>query len=241
MAISIGKRLQAFLSSFLVVWLLVGETRAVVAGQISPHVDSFDDVTVFQTMVAENDAIWMITFFSSSSESQNVEKNLPEISKAASITRGVFRFGTVDVSTDGGIEIADKYNVRATSSLPSIYMFTDEAKPQKYTGKKTTQEILNKMVQTGIETIQTRAGGGGGPGSSAGGPGSSKSSSTGPSKVVHLTSSNFQEKVLDSPLVSAVACKYTTTPRSNHPSFIQCLESHGVFVVHSHCSMVWPL
>jgi len=207
MAMSIGQRLQAFLSSFLVVWLLVGETRAVRGGQIPPHVESFDDVTVFQTKVAENDAVWMITFYSSASDSQSAEKLLPEISKAASITRGVFHFGAVDVSTDGGNEIADKYTiVRATSSLPSIYIFSDEAKPQKYTGKKTTQEILNKMVQTGIETIQTRAGGA--PGNSGGGPGSSKSSSTGPSKVVHLTSSNFQEKVLDSPLVSAVACKY---------------------------------
>jgi hypothetical protein len=209
------QRLKAFLLSKLlvVVWLLcscgVKASLGTNRFEKSPNVEFFDDVTIFQTRVAESDAIWMITFYSSSSSSdasQQSERQLvSEISLAATITRGVFHFGAVDVSADAGKEIAEQYEIRS-SSLPSIYMFTDDSKPKKYTGKKTTQEILNKMVQTGIETIQARAGGANG--STGGTAGSSESSSKGPSKVVHLTSENFQEQVLDSPLVSAVACKY---------------------------------
>ncbi len=155
---------------------------------------SFHEVIEFETQVTNSDSVWMIQFFSSDDpKSQNI---VQDYSQVAEIARGIYRIGAVDVNTDAGRELAKNYNIK-TSSLPSIWLFSDDAKPKKYTGKKTAQDMLNEIIQTGMETIRVRAGSG---------PQRS-SSSNGPSKVVQLTSSNFQQEVLDNPLVSAVACK----------------------------------
>lgn len=177
----------------------------------NPYVVSFDEVPNFKSQVAGSDAVWMIHFFSqSASSSQQV---VPEFSQVALIARGIFHVGAVDVSTDAGQAIAEAYGVKTSSS--SIMFFGDDGdKPKKLAGKKTAQEMLQELIQVGIETIRVRAGGsssgpqsgGGGGGSSSHGS-SSSSSSGGKSKVVQLTDSNFQQEVLDNPLVSAVACK----------------------------------
>jgi len=174
----------------------------------NPYVVSFDEVPNFKSQVAGSDAVWMIHFFSpSASSSQQV---VPEFSQVALIARGIFHVGAVDVSTDAGQAIAKAYGVKTSSS--SIMFFGDDGdKPKKYAGKKTAQEMLQELIQVGIETIRVRAGGSssgpqsGGGGSSSHGSSSSSSSSGGKSKVVQLTDSNFQQEVLDNPLVSAVA------------------------------------
>lgn len=168
------------------------------------HVVSFDNEKDFESSVVKSDSVWMIQFYSSQdTKSQRV---VPEYAQVAEIARGIYSLGVVDVDTDAGQALAKTYGIK-TSSLPSFWLFADNPKPKKFTGKTaataTAQDLLNEIIQTAMETIRVRATGSAG----AGGPHSSNTRSHGPSKVVQLTAANFQEKVLENPLVSAIACK----------------------------------
>jgi hypothetical protein len=90
------------------------------------------------------------------------------------------------------------------------------------------------MVDMSIITLKLRAGD---PSASSGGGHSS--SGRGESKVVQLTSANFQKEVLDSPLVSAVACKYLRflTANAGQEVFLHL----SLFHCTSYCSMVRTL
>jgi hypothetical protein len=167
------------------------------------YVVSFDEVTKFENQVAGGDPLWIIQFFSPDASSS--QKLVQEYSQIAKITRGIIQVGAVDVSTEAGAEIAKTYGVKtSSSSSPTIMFFGDDAtKPKKYTGKKATEELLQESIQTALDTLVARAGG-----TPKGSSGSSSSSSSGgKSKVVQLTGGNFEDEVLNNPLVSAVACK----------------------------------
>ena len=167
------------------------------------HVVSFTDENDFESAVVNSDSVWMIQFYSSQDAAKS-QRLVPEYVQVAEIGRGIFSLGVVDVSTEAGQVLAKKHGIKTTStSLPSLWLFADTPKPKKYTGKATkAQDLLNEMIQTAVDTIRVRASG-----SAGGGPSFSTSNTNGPSKVVHLTSANFQEQVLDNPLVSAIACK----------------------------------
>lgn len=168
----------------------------------NPHVVSFDEVTKFETEVAGGDSVWMIQFFSPNDPSS--QALVPEFSTVGMLTRGILFVGAVDVTTDAGQEIAEKYGVRISAG-PQIFFFGEEKKPKEFKGKNHAQDILQEFVQASVGVIGARAelSGSSKPKFTS----SSSGGSSGSSKVVQLTTANFQEQVLDNPLVALVTCK----------------------------------
>ena len=200
-------KMQSHMCRQLVVLALLALASLVSANLYdnAKHVVSFTDEKDFESAVVNSDSVWMIQFYSS--QETKSQRLVSEYVQVAEIARGIYSLGVVDVSTDVGQALAKTYGIKTSStSLPSLWLFADTPKPKKYAGKTTTaQDLLNEIIQTAMETIRVRATTGSGAG---GGPSfSSTSHQNGPSKVVHLTSSNFQEQVLENPLVSAIACK----------------------------------
>ena len=142
----------------------------------------------------------------------------------ASIARGLYNIGYIDVSTDAGKAISEGFDIKSTDDptkiRPTFLLFGDDRKnPTKYKGKQDAQNMLNTIMETALETLQHRASGNGGTppppksgesssSSDGGGKRSNRrSSKSSPSKVLQLTTDNFEKEILNSPLVSAVACK----------------------------------
>lgn len=165
------------------------------------HVTLFTDHDTFQQTVISGDGIWMVLFFSpTSSECQRMVKDYKQV---ATIARGIYNVAAVDMSTDVGQRIGDEFaNIESSTSVPMTYVFGDESKPKRYRGNPTAQDMLQELVGYAMNTLKVRAGD---PTAKREGDGGGDDGAA--SKVVQLTSSNFQQEVLDNPKVSAVACK----------------------------------
>jgi thiol-disulfide isomerase/thioredoxin len=158
------------------------------------NVKIFDKFSAFEKEVIKGDGVWMVQFYSPTCP--HCQKLVNDYKKAAEITAGVYNIAAVDMSTEAGQRIGATYKV---DTYPTIFMFGDDKAPSPYTGSRNTQDMLQKIVEFAMKTLRVRAGD------------PTAKNSAGPSKVVQLTSANFQAEVLDSPLVSMVACKFLYT------------------------------
>ena len=191
----------------------------------SQFVQSISTPDEFENFMNDH-SIWMIQFCTSqSTKCKSNSELIKQYDALASISRGLYNIGYIDVSSDDGKQISQTFNVISsdgdvdfTKFKPTFLMFGDDRKnPTKYTGVQDAQNMLNKIMEFALETLQVRARGGS-PGSSSGGgssnsggssSSSSRRSSRSKSKVVQLTKDNFEKEILNSPLVSAVACKFS--------------------------------
>jgi hypothetical protein len=171
--------------------------------------------------------IWMLQFCNPTTNTE-CHTLVPQYTLLAGIVEGIYHVGYVDTSRSAGTVIGSFYDIDTTTTSSSrsgpifILLGEDKTRPIRYTGPQNTQDMLQVIVELALETLRTRAGDPAASktsakkkkstaGSSSGsGSGNSKRSSSGKSssKVIQLTAANFQEEILNSPLVAAVACKY---------------------------------
>jgi thiol-disulfide isomerase/thioredoxin len=172
------------------------------------YVQTFDQYSSFDKNVLQGDGIWMIQFYSPTCP--HCKDLVQDYKMLANVARGVFNIAAIDTSTEAGQRIASMYQV---DSFPTMFLIGDSKKPVKYTGAHNVQDMFQEVMDFAVNTIRLRSGdpmgdptaqqSGGGKSSSSGGGGG------GPSKVVQLTSSNFEEQVLNNPMVSAIACEFS--------------------------------
>jgi protein disulfide-isomerase A6 len=196
------------LKTLLVSWLLVA---FVFLGYCSasfynndPNVLEITKYSSFEKKVLQGDGIWMVQFFSPSCP--HCKQIALQYSQVAEISKGIINIAVVDMSTTAGQRIGATYKV---DSYPSVYMYgEDKANPKLYNGQRDAQNLLQAIMDVTMDTLRVRASGGAEGFQSDGGKGESGGGGGGESKVVQLTSSNFQKEVLNNPLVSLVACEY---------------------------------
>jgi protein disulfide-isomerase A6 len=126
-------------------------------------------------------------------------------SALGSVMKGIFHVAVVDLTTETGQEIAT--SLPATGSLAPntiIILGNDKSTPVLYKGASDYKSLVENLVQVASTVFQERAqsvlGGGSSSKSSSG-----KKSKAGPSRVIQLTSANFEAKVLQNPEVVVVA------------------------------------
>lgn len=174
------------------------------------YVQTFDQYSSFDKNVLQGDGIWMIQFYSPTLP--QCKDLVQDYKMLANVARGVFNIAAIDTSTKAGQRIASMYQV---DSFPAMFLIGDSKKPVKYTGAHNVQEMFQEVMDFAVNTIRLRSG------DPMGDPtaqqsGKEKSSSSGgggggggSSKVVQLTSSNFEDQVLNNPMVSAIACEFS--------------------------------
>lgn len=177
-----------------------------------------------ETML-KHDGIWMVEFYSPQTQLQDL---VLDYSAIASITRGIMHLAVVDVSTEVGEEMVSTYKVGST--FPALYIFgNDKTKPTKYRGKRDPNSLIQALMDNVVKTIQARGG------SSQQQQKQEKKRSSGPSKVLTVTASNFKKEILDSPLVSMVAfiapwCGHCKALEPEWEEAAAKLEGEGVLV-----------
>ena len=203
------QRLQTVLFSLVLALAILGRECLASLYDDDKNVVKLDKFSTFERKVLQGDGIWIIQFFSPTCpHCQNV---VPEYKKMAEIVKGIFHVAIVDMSTEAGQRIAA---TKMVDSFPTFYMYGDDKKdPKAYTGARDAQNMLQALLDFSLNVLRVRAGDPSAGYSSSSGSSSRSGSSGaggGKSKVVQLTSANFQKEVLDNPLVSLVACKYVT-------------------------------
>merc|ERR1711871_369769 len=130
----------------------------------------------------------------------------PEWVKATKALKGIVKVGAVNM--DGPDQaVGAPYGVKG---FPTIKIFGANKKaPTDYQQGRDAQSIAQAAIQEAAQVVQTRLGGG----ASAGGGG--------PSKVVELTDSNFDEKVLKSkePWIVAFVAPWCGHCKNLHPNW----------------------
>ena len=185
----------------------------------SQFVQAIEDQSSFENFMNDN-GIWLMQFCSSQSAKCKNTELTTQYDALATISRGLYNIGYIDISTDDGKAMGEVFDIRggdaATKIRPTFLLFGDDRQnPTPYKGVQDAQNMLNAIMETALETLQVRARGGGPPPPKSGGGGSTSSSGrsnsrrASDSKVLQLTSDNFEQEILNSPLVSAVACKYS--------------------------------
>jgi hypothetical protein len=189
-------------------------------------------VQVIETLetIQSSPGIWMLQFCNPNTTTNTADEChalVPDYTLLAGIVHGIYNVGYVDTATAAGTVIASFYDIDTATTTTSssnsgpifILLGEDKTRPIRYTGPQNTQDMLQVIMELALETLRTRAGdpaasktnakkkkSSSGSGSSKNKPSSSSGKSS--SKVIQLTSANFQEEILNSPLVAAVACKY---------------------------------
>jgi len=159
--------------------------------------------------VLKSKNIWLVQFYSDDPAVVECQQLEDLMTTLGTITQGIFKVGVVRVDNENGKEIALKYKVKR---IPTVFIFAnDKSKPIRYKGKNTDiQDLLQQLSQNLVQTIQQRINDAGlgerpKPDSSSNSESSSSHASDEPSRVLTLTSENFDEEILKSPLASAVA------------------------------------
>ena len=175
------------------------------------HVQTIEDLDEFTEKVIDGDGVWMIQFYTH--DTPNLENLVKHYEVVAEITKGIYNVAAIDMKTEDGLPISQKYNIKHS---PTVLMFGDDKEnPIKFTGDQlTAQDLTQNFMEFAVQTMQTRADGGftvppppksGGSGGSRNSSSGSGSSGGGKSKVVQITSANFQSEVLDNPKVGMIA------------------------------------
>jgi protein disulfide-isomerase A6 len=163
-------------------------------------IESYED---FTNAVLESDSIWMIQFYHSTSASA---KQLVDVWETlATMMKGLFAVGAVDLATESGRRVAEQYppgsiDVIKAKLHPAILILGDDKKTKPLSkvslssakGKE-METLVQALTNAASQTIQIRFGG----------PQTKATFETPP--FVELTSENYEEMVLNNPAVVAVA------------------------------------
>jgi protein disulfide-isomerase A6 len=169
----------------------------------SKSVQVIESYADFTSTVLESDSIWMIQFYHSNSASA---KQLVDVWKTlATMMKGLFAIGAVDLATDSGRRVAEQYkqgsiDVTKAKLHPAILILGDDKKTKPHSkvslssakGKE-METLVQALTNAASQTIQVRFGG----------PQTRATFDTPP--FVELTSENYEEMVLNNPAVVAVA------------------------------------
>jgi protein disulfide-isomerase A6 len=203
-------RIVFILVAVTCVLLLNNVVTAAVSYNDSQYVKEIKTTKDVHDMILQGDAIWMVQVYDpNSDESKKVE----EVYKALGVlVRGIFSVGVIDVSLPDSKQVLDTLSIKLSETelkIPLFYVSGDDRKKPirvkatkgndipdiqtmgDYLMRHTTEQISERS-----RTLHLRQPPPGG---------SSKPKYNGPSKVIQLTSSNFNEKVYNNTNVVAVA------------------------------------
>lgn len=183
---------------------------SVAAGAKTPWFENASDIEVISKVtdfrdVLEDPGVWMVHFSDGSKTDKELEGNYAAL---GTVMKGIFHVAVVDLTTTAGKEIAESMPSLVPNSI--IILGDDKTKPVLYKGASDYKSLVEKLVQVAANVFQERATsvlGGAGANSSSGSSSSSSSNKRkgGPSRVVQLTSANFEEQVLKNHAVVVVA------------------------------------
>lgn len=151
----------------------------------------------FEKLVIKGNEVWMVEFFAP--WCGHCKQLVPEYKKAATAMKGIAKFGSVDCDAASNKQLCSKMKVQG---FPTLKMFASSKVATDYHGQRTSQGLVDGVLAEIKNVIAKRTGkkpSSGGSGGSKGPDNSGDSSETGGGKFVHtLTTSNFEEKVLQS-------------------------------------------
>ena len=208
-----------------------------------PEVTVLSTMEDFQTTVMQSESLWMIQFCTPTEE---VCVTMAEnYSIMAKLMKNILYLGVVDVTSAGGQEIANHFNM-PTQQIPTLYWFLDDKQnPQATESLKDTETMITGGMKT-IAQVITEGAKSMGIGvrfgddkqqQQDGAKKKNKSKKGGPSATVSVTGEeDFEEKVILNPLVTMVAF---TAPWCGHCKMLQPdsdeaaekLQGHGAQLV----------
>jgi len=162
----------------------------------------------FKGKVLDSSDVWIVEFFAP--WCGHCKALVPEYVKAAEALKGIVKVGAID--SDAHKNTGGEYGVKG---FPTIKLFGENKKaPVDFTGERTATFLAQAGLNAAHDVVMKRLG------VSSGG------SSSGNSKVIELTDSNFDEKVIKSTetwMVAFVApwCGHCKTL---HPNFDSAAE-----------------
>ncbi len=160
-------------------------------------VQTFENKSDFRKKVLDNNGVSVIQFYAP--WCGHCKQFVPAYNQIASLLKGIVTVGAVDAASDGPQKrIAADYGVQG---FPTMKIIVD--KKARDLQSRDPNEVINASMQAIQELIQSRGNSGSG-GSSKSSSSSSKSTNKN-SKVMQLTSSNFDEMVYKNSDVVAVA------------------------------------
>lgn len=148
--------------------------------------------TQFQEQVMESDQIWLVQFCERGNK--NCEAISPLYEEIGGVLQGIVRVAAIDV-TDPELEFTNIMKTKfKLKTLPALYIYGTDKKqaPTLLKGKHNIQEIVQEVLNTIVNTLQTRA-------TSIMGSKTNQSEFDKPgdnSKLIQLNQSNFQSMVL---------------------------------------------
>eukprot|EP01004_Peranema_trichophorum_P004150 NODE_3091_length_1426_cov_103.910207_g2685_i0.p1 GENE.NODE_3091_length_1426_cov_103.910207_g2685_i0~~NODE_3091_length_1426_cov_103.910207_g2685_i0.p1 ORF type:complete len:430 (-),score=98.38 NODE_3091_length_1426_cov_103.910207_g2685_i0:135-1373(-) len=142
----------------------------------------------FNKKVVQSDKVYFVEFFAP--WCGHCKNLVPEWEKSAKALSGIVNVAAVDATVDQSL--ASQYGVQG---YPTILIFgSDKSKPEKYQGDRSANAITDAALKAAKELVKQRLNGKK-PSSGGSSSGSKKDSKN---DVVELTSSNFDELVLNS-------------------------------------------
>jgi hypothetical protein len=212
-----GKKMKSLRRYLLAV--LVGVATLCGSGVASSSSSLGDQVLVtpvesssdFENIVLKSEKAWLVFLYDSSQTSkEDGDSSLKVLAKIAQVFREIVHTAAVDVRSEAGRKCAEE-----SLSTPGFYFYGDnKTKAKKYEGRIDTQSLTEQLIQFLLEVLRSRAGEDGAgfnhSGRTQDKDKSRRQSQSGTSGIVELTDTNFDELVLSSPMVAAVACKSPT-------------------------------
>jgi len=189
----------------------------------TPEVYVFDSMEQFDESVMHSEHLWMMQFCEAvDANCQKLKENYVILAK---LFHGILKIGFVDIASELGKEISGRFQIQ-TKRIPALYWFLDDKnQPQLIDSIKDMQTIIGHMMETVGKTLSQRASdmGIGLKVDPVGGKKKDKGGTSGggggESKTVHVTGNEeFEEKVLQNPLVTMVAF---TAPWCGHCKMLQ--------------------
>lgn len=152
----------------------------------------------FDEKVVKGSEVWIVEFYAP--WCGHCKNLAPEYVKAATTLKGVAKVGAVDCDNAENKPLCSKYGVRG---FPSLKYFAIKKGGEDYHGGRTASAIVDGVMAEVKKLVNARQGkkqeSGGGSSGGGGGGGNADTGEPGGGKfVVTLTTSNFEEKVLNS-------------------------------------------
>ncbi|CAB9505661.1 Protein disulfide-isomerase A6 [Seminavis robusta] len=174
------------------------------------HVTVLENLQHFQETVVASPNLWMIQFCSANDE--NCQKMVPNYEVMGNMYRSLIYMGVVDLESPGGREIVEQYQI-STNRQPLFYWFLDDkSKPSKIDSLQDMETMVGHVMSTMATTITERARALGiamqmGPDkdTTKKPKGGSKKESKEKKTVTITGEAEWEEKVMNNPLVTMVA------------------------------------